>query len=705
MRVCRLGLGPYLALTLLVLTSALTLVIVALVGATVGGNVESGIGHDLQELAFQTTDKLDRGMFERYREVELLAEHSPLGDPAITRDDKRKLLNRMQETYATYAWIGVTDRSGRIVIGTRGLLEGVDVSARPWYADAYKGVYLHDVHPGVLLAELLPGTDKLPMRFFDVAFPYRTPEGDIAGVLCVHLSWQWARDIEHSVVNPLDERHKVDTMIVDNAGIVLLGQPNMVGKRLAGASVDEARSHRAGFVVEQDADGVDYLVGYSKSQGYLSYPGYGWTVLVRQPLAEAYGPVRKLQGQIVMIGIVIAQLFSLIGFEVARRITSPVRAIALLAGQIEAGQAHSLKVRGSYREIGILASALNSLMAKLGEQQTVLRANNASLEARVATRTEDLAQALKTMAHDNALHRAAEEALRVITDRLNLIADNMPAAILYIDRDERFGYVNQTHQDWHSLPAGAFLGRRLADVFPNLNGVESRYQDIRPYVQQALRGCQVQFEGTRLIRGMTRHVEVSYVPHIEGTRVQGFYAMIRDITEHKTLQKRLEHHANHDPLTGLANRQLFLTLVDAAIARAQRSGKQLAVMFLDLNKFKQINDTLGHAAGDRVLTTFAATLADCVRKTDTVARLSGDEFVVLVEDLSDGDDAVIMIAEKIMSALQEPIKLMGEWVTLSTSIGIAILDEKDEGSHTLLSRADGAMYQAKRSGEVAWTMA
>jgi diguanylate cyclase (GGDEF)-like protein len=170
-----------------------------------------------------------------------------------------------------------------------------------------------------------------------------------------------------------------------------------------------------------------------------------------------------------------------------------------------------------------------------------------------------------------------------------------------------------------------------------------------------------------------------------------------DISERKQMEQKLEEMATHDFLTGLPNRVLLTDRFSMAAALAHRNKVRLAVMTLDLDNFKAINDTLGHAAGDQVLKTVSARLTGIIRASDTLARIGGDEFILVMLESNHINDASA-IAKKILDAFAEPLLIDGRQVQSSTSIGIAIYPEDAEDLETLIKKSDAAMYYSKRHG-------
>lgn len=171
-----------------------------------------------------------------------------------------------------------------------------------------------------------------------------------------------------------------------------------------------------------------------------------------------------------------------------------------------------------------------------------------------------------------------------------------------------------------------------------------------------------------------------------------------EITRYDTLVKVLEHQATHDPLTGLPNRTLLMDRTEHALALTARSEKRAALLYLDMDRFKQVNDAFGHEVGDRLLKLVANLLRRCVRYEDTVARLSGDEFVLVLEGLNEAHEAA-QLAERISNTLRRSVILDGYRIRISASIGVALSSSSENTPAELLRRADGALYQAKREGK------
>jgi PAS domain S-box-containing protein len=458
------GLAGYMALAFSLLSILLTSVIVAVVERKATEHVEQTIGRGLAELALQTADKLDRGMYERYREIGLLARRRELGDHARPLAERRALLDDVLTSYRYYSWIGLAGLDGKVDIAGKGLLEGADVSQRPWFGNALRGVSVGDVHEAKLLYRLLAPSAKEPMRFVDVAFPYHDALGNTVGVVGAHLSWAWAKDVQQSIIAPLEASRQVEAMIVDARGVVLLGPVALQGKHLPDTVLGMI-GRNAAYEQQRWADGQHYLVGVARSQGYAEYPGLGWRVVVRQNLDTALVPIQLLRRYAVGSGIGLALLFSLAGAFIAGWITGPLKQLARAARDLQNGGHRLVATNSGYGEVRELADSLNHLVTDLMQRTGELERLNETLEGRVSDRTIELALALSDV-------QATARSVRTIID----IAQD---AYMAIDLDGAI-------VDWNARAAAMFgltraqaLGRRVDTLVPE------RY---RASVAKSLRG-------------------------------------------------------------------------------------------------------------------------------------------------------------------------------------------------------------------------
>jgi PAS domain S-box-containing protein len=520
----RLGFGAYTALAFSLLSILLTLILVQVIGDLITTRLKARLGSELAELAQQTTDKLDRGMFERYREVRLLAQRFD-AEGAGSAEARRRTLDAMQETYPHYAWIGMTDNGGKVLVSSKGLLEGADVSKRPWFVNAYKGRNLGDVHEAVLLAKLLPSVDNEPTRFVDVAFPYHDAGGKVAGILGTHLSWRWAREVQQSVLAPAAKRHTVEGFVVAADGAVLLGTPEAQGSKLKLDSLTLARAGASGSTIETWPDGRQYLVGYSKEQGYGDFPGLGWTVLVRQEVGNAYAPVRAIQSRVLWIGLIVAGVFSLIGLGAARLITQPIWALAQSAQRIEGGAPGEIETpRKAYFEVRALSGAINSLIRMLRREENALRELNATLEKRVEQRTAELETALA--------------AVRRNEQRVATIIETAQDAFIGVDLNGRITDWNSQAERLLGWRAGEAIGASMnALIVPerfhaSLDKALAvfRQSEQAPFANQRLERIVRTRAGEELVIEMTIGV-------IASEQGRFFGAFLHDISERKRVER------------------------------------------------------------------------------------------------------------------------------------------------------------------------
>ena len=516
-----LSLSAWLALAFTLLSVLLTLLLTLLSDRTASTQVRANIGSNLAELANQTVSRLDHAMFERYREVQLMAHR--LGD-APDLVEVRTEIDRLQQSYPTYAWIGVTDPAGKVLVATRNMLEGVDVSARPWFGNALRDKPMGDVHEAQLLGQLLGSADVEPLRLVDIAFPLRSAQGQFRGVLGVHLSWQWARDIKQAIFVSVGRSRTVDPLIVSSAGMVLLGPPDVQGSMLRLPSLEAAGRGDNGYVRETWPDGKDYLVGYSGDRGVNAYPGLGWRVLVRQDLSEAYAPVNQLHLRVLVGGLLAAVLFSLLGWGVARLITRPLLDLTDVARGIEAGYAVKAPSANAYAEVSILGKAFNSLVKKLQDNESEVRQLNVSLERRVHERTAEMQDALERSI-------ASEE-------RMQMVIETAQDPFIGMDFHGRITEWNTQAEQLFGWKRDDVLGKSLAHLIIPERHQTAFVQALAHYLSTG----QAPFEG-KLLERTVRDRRGREIPAemkiglIDTGGVQLFSAFVHDISERKEMQR------------------------------------------------------------------------------------------------------------------------------------------------------------------------
>ena len=300
------------------------------------------------------------------------------------------------------------------------------------------------------------------------------------------------------------------------------------------------------------------------------------------------------------------------------------------------------------------------------------------------------------ISHDVTERVRMEEALKQSEERYRTILTEIEEGYYEVDLAGNIRFVNKAACRQFGYSQEELIGSNyrayipkedVKTVFRAWNKVYRTGQPLQPYPFTTVRkdGTQIFVENS-----------VSPVRNKVGTII-GFRAVSRDVTQRKQFEQKLAEMATHDPLTGLPNRSLLSDRLTMGLALTRRNGSRLSLLMLDLDKFKVINDTMGHAVGDQLLKSVAERLTDVTRKSDTVARVGGDEFVLVLPHINSPDDAA-KLAQRILDAFQEPFIFDGQQLKITTSIGIAIYPDDGKEIEALLKCADSAMYQAKEQG-------
>jgi len=291
-------------------------------------------------------------------------------------------------------------------------------------------------------------------------------------------------------------------------------------------------------------------------------------------------------------------------------------------------------------------------------------------------------------------------------DLLIELVDHLDAMVAYWNAEQVCVFANAAYRAWFGKDRPELIGTTLQQLLGPL------YAQNLPYIEAAYRGSKQVFErDIPAPDGLVRASLATYIPHVVDGRVRGIFVHVADVGPLKALERELkaakeaaEQLATHDFLTQLPNRALLKGTVDHALALTRRAADTMAVMSIDIDAFKSVNDRYGHGQGDRVLIEIGSRLRSTVRESDTVLRLSGDEFIVVATALASGQHATAL-ATRILEAVRQPFPLETTSLRPSVSIGIALFPAHGASAEALVAASDAALYEAKRAGRDRWVIA
>lgn len=295
----------------------------------------------------------------------------------------------------------------------------------------------------------------------------------------------------------------------------------------------------------------------------------------------------------------------------------------------------------------------------------------------------------------STLGRARDELQRV-SEEYRALLESTDDSVYLVDREGRFLYINPRYLSRLGVSAEEAVGKFYGDF----HGEEETREFMERVRRVWEKGESERYEHRSLRDGRYFLRTLSPVKDANG-KVMAVTVVSKDITDLKKVQLELSFLATHDPLTGLPNRALFMDRLKVAILQAQRSPHPMAVMFVDLDDFKKVNDAYGHRVGDALLRAIGKRLRGALRRSDTVARIGGDEFVVLLPDLKEPEDSGI-VACHLLEQLSLPFEVEGRTFEVSASIGIALYPDHGTDPEALIMTADKAMYEAKKRGCGYW---
>ncbi|MCP3019220.1 sensor domain-containing diguanylate cyclase [Cupriavidus basilensis] len=381
----------------------------------------------------------------------------------------------------------------------------------------------------------------------------------------------------------------------------------------------------------------------------------GWELVAVLPAQEAFAPLHAMQVRFLALALLSLAVVALLIWLTVRHLLTPLTRLH----QVVSDSAHDLaayeKLPAQQRdEIGDLARAFGQLMGDVRERREQL----------------DL----------------SERQLRAVTDTL-------PALLAFIGPDERYVFNNLAYERTFGITVQALRGMTVREVIG-----DTRYARARPFLQKALAGSAVTFE-TEESDPDYHCMETSLRPEwsADGSHVVGVHVHVQDVTQRKLETLRLSRISRLDHLTQLLNRNAFEALLQAAMARSREDGRLMALLYLDMDRFKAVNDFHGHITGDLLLQAFGRRLQRCVRERDTVARLGGDEFAVVLEDIGGAANAQ-RIAQAIVHSVSRRFFIDGVFADVDVSIGVALYKGTPMPDQELMRQADALLYRAKAAG-------
>ena len=349
-------------------------------------------------------------------------------------------------------------------------------------------------------------------------------------------------------------------------------------------------------------------------------------------------------------------------------------------------------VSKTFKENYMYYNELERVNYAMNEAYEILNKYNETLEEKIAERTHDLREKNEKLSQEIFERKKAEEVLKLSAR----VFEYATEGIIVTDSKANIQSVNPAFCEITQYKAEEIIGKNPRILKSGRHEAEF-FSDM--WKSLAKKG---KWQGEIWNRRKNGEIFPEWLSiaaiYNDKNEIIQYAGIFTDITGRKKYEELMKFQAYHDPLTGLPNRSLFLDLLSLELNHAKRDNKMLAILFLDLDGFKQVNDNLGHSTGDKLLQRVAEILKGCIRQSDTLARLGGDEFIIIIPNIRNEKD-VKKITEKILLEFRKPLLKETENYPVTTSIGVSIYPKDDENSDNLIDKADKAMYKAKKSGK------
>jgi diguanylate cyclase (GGDEF)-like protein/PAS domain S-box-containing protein len=611
----------------------------------------------LKEVALSMANRLGQDMNTRSAEIEFLTHMDLIRNQSVPLEQKLKIFEDMKRAYPYYAWLGMTDRDGNILTGTDGLLIGKNVFKRTWFIQGSKGLHFGDAHDAFLLAKLMPKPkwDDLPLRLVDVSAPILDKQGNLLGVICGHLSVDWAFEARIRMLGNL-KKDSVDLIVLNNVGKVLMGTPSLPSLEIDLSALQTWKTiHKDNdTIVETWPDGRNYLTAGVSKTAFRSKLNMDWSIIARKSEQDALSPALQVKDRIHYIGIMTSFVLGVLIWLFIGIQLKPLERVSLAAEKIQ--------------DSDITATAIPDLQ---GNDE-------------IATFARSLTGLV------NSLQNRNQELL--LTNR---IFEESGQGILITDKDENVLRVNKSFTEITKFTAEEIQGKTPRVLASGKHG-DVFYQQMWESLNKYGFWSGEVWNRNKQGKIYPDWLNINVLKN-DKNEVTHYIALFDDITEKKEYEQKLIHLANYDVLTSLPNRNLLQEHIKGSIEQIEASNGELALLFIDLDKFKHINDSMGHSAGDNILQEVASRFLNVISPGQTLARWGGDEFVVLLP----GVDALHAkkMGQTIIDTLVRTFTIDSASYHISASIGIALFPHDSRSVDGLLRCADTAMYKAKKEAE------